>query len=106
MELSFGSRDIRELCIVGTAGVLSESVFEALRDTLADLHAAPDLGALPFGVGILDAERGTVTVEVTSSYEIVGLAMRSRHHARSPGFANWEDAKRIRIDEIRPKGSK
>lgn len=106
MELNFGSREIRELCIAGRAGALSESVLEALRDTLAELQAAPTLGAMPFGVGVLDAVSGTITVEVDSSCEIVGLAMRSRHDARNAGSANWEDAQRIRIDEIRPKESK
>jgi hypothetical protein len=103
VQLSFGGLPVRTACLRGEVDSFGVTTSEALRAAVADLQAAQTFGDLPFGTNVVDVQRGSVTVEIDPEAELLGaLLLRPGQPAPASPFG-WGIARRIRIDEIRPK---
>lgn len=103
MEISFGSRDLRDYCLRPDQASLPDLSLESVKACLADLQAVFCIQDMPASVWFDSAISGRVEVVIDAEWVLVGelLPVAAGASAVTP----FKDATRIRVDGFQRRGT-
>lgn len=106
MEITFETKELRDLCIDEEAAAqkMDRATVEVLKRRLSDIHAADSIGEVLVGNPRPDTHGGVecYVIDLPQSFRLTVVPAHREARMNSDGSADWSRIRRVKVVSLQP----